>query len=142
MRKPDFAAHTSLRPAWVEINLTQLRRNLAIINEDVQSFNQTRKTPLRWCAVVKDDAYGHGAVALAREALLAGASYLAVATLEEAIELQDAKIRAPILIFGERPTEEIEECIRRDPFHIIQGTISIIRVPSVQRRKVRIFRPL
>jgi len=114
MRKSDFAVRTTPRPAWIEINLTQLRRNLAIIGEDMRRFNQARKTPLRWCAVVKDNAYGHGAVALAREALLSGASYLAVATLEEAIELHEAKIRAPILIFGERPAQEIEECVRRD----------------------------
>jgi alanine racemase len=131
MRKSDFATHTSLRTAWVEINLSQLRRNLAIISEDMQRFNHARQTPLRWCAVVKDDAYGHGAVALAREVLTTGSSYLAVATLEEAVELQEAKVRAPIMIFGERPTEEIEECVRRDFTFFVNDAIQANRVNTV-----------
>ncbi len=114
MRKSDFANPLPHRPAWVEINLIQLRHNLSIISEDMQRHNAQDHAPVRWCAVIKDNAYGHGAVAMARETLLAGASYLAVATLEEAIELQEAKIRAPILIFGERSAQEIEECIRCD----------------------------
>jgi alanine racemase len=133
MRKSDFANPLPHRPAWIEINLTQLRRNLGIIQQDMQRFNQTR-TPLRWCAVVKDDAYGHGALALAREGLIAGASYLAVATLEEAIEFQDARIRAPILIFGERPFEEIEECIRRDFTFFVNDAAQAKRVNTICRQ--------
>lgn len=128
------ATISPLRPAWVEINLAQVRRNLAIIGEDMQRFNQTRKTPLHWCAVVKDNAYGHGAMELAREVLVAGASYLAVATLEEAIELQDAKIRAPILVFGERPTEEIEECVRRDFTFFVNDAAQAERVNQLCRK--------
>lgn len=52
------------------------------------------------CAVVKADAYGHGAVAIARILEKAGADYLAVAFLEEAVELRSAKIAAPILVCG------------------------------------------
>jgi alanine racemase len=120
-------------PAWLEINITQLRRNLAIIREDMQRYNAQGHAPLRWCAVVKDNAYGHGAVAIARETLLAGASYLAVATLEEAIELQGAKIRAPILIFGERPKEEIEECGRRDFTFFVNDAAQAHRVNQLCR---------
>ncbi|HEY2535551.1 MAG TPA: alanine racemase [Solirubrobacteraceae bacterium] len=52
------------------------------------------------CAVVKADGYGHGAVQCARAALQAGASWLAVATVEEAAQLRDAGIEAPVLIMG------------------------------------------
>jgi alanine racemase len=52
------------------------------------------------CAVVKADGYGHGAVECARVALGAGAAWLAVATIDEAAELRDAGIEAPILIMG------------------------------------------
>jgi alanine racemase len=54
----------------------------------------------RLCAVVKADGYGHGAIECARVALRAGATWLAVATVEEAHELRDAGIEAPILIMG------------------------------------------
>lgn len=122
------------RPAWVEINLTQLRRNLTIINDDMQRLNAQRHSPLRWCAVVKDNAYGHGAVELSREILLAGASYLAVATLEEAIELQEAKIRAPIMIFGERPEEELKECVRHDFTFFVNDVSQTQRVNQLCRQ--------
>jgi alanine racemase len=52
------------------------------------------------CAVVKADGYGHGAVECALAALRAGATWLAVVTIEEASELRDAGIEAPILIMG------------------------------------------
>lgn len=52
------------------------------------------------CAVVKADGYGHGAVECATAALRAGTTWLAVATIEEASELRDAGIEAPILIMG------------------------------------------
>jgi alanine racemase len=93
-----------LRPAWVEIDLAQLRRNLEIIRNDMPRA-------LRWCSVVKDDAYGHGAVAIAAETLAAGASCLAVATIAEGLELRDANLQAPILVFGERTEEELEYCL-------------------------------
>jgi alanine racemase len=51
-------------------------------------------------AVVKADGYGHGAVAVAREAVSAGASFLGVATVEEALELRDGGITSPILVLG------------------------------------------
>jgi alanine racemase len=54
----------------------------------------------RLCAVVKADGYGHGAVECATAALGAGATWLAVATVEEAEELRDAGIEAPVLIMG------------------------------------------
>ncbi len=54
----------------------------------------------RLCAVVKADGYGHGAVECARAALRAGASWLAVATVQEAAELREAGIEAPVLIMG------------------------------------------
>jgi len=124
----------TLRHAWLEINLIQLRRNLSIIREDMQRQNAHRHAPQRWCAVVKDKAYGHGAVELAREVLLAGASYLAVATLEEAIELQEARVRAPMMIFGERPAEEIEECIRRDFTFFVNDAAQAQRVNQLCRQ--------
>ena len=57
------------------------------------------------CAVVKADGYGHGAVAVARAALEGGATWLAVALVEEGVNLREAGIEAPILLLSEPPVE-------------------------------------
>lgn len=62
--------------------------------------------------VVKDLAYGHGAIPVAQHAVKAGCKRLAVATMDEAIGLRDAGIKVPILIFGERTTEELKYCLK------------------------------
>lgn len=79
--------------AWVEINLDSIRHN-------VQQFCRILRPTTDLMAVVKADAYGHGAVAVARTALTAGATWLGVATVPEGIELRQAGIQAPILIMG------------------------------------------
>ena len=96
----------SWRPAWIEIDLARLRRNFEIIFAD-------KPARVALLSVVKDQAYGHGAATVARAALNAGASYLGVATLGEALELRQAGVRAPILIFGERPPDQYEDCVRQ-----------------------------
>lgn len=63
-------------------------------------------------AVVKADAYGHGAIAVARAALAAGATWLGVATADEAFELRDAGIDGRILIFGPVAPRWIERLVR------------------------------
>ena len=94
----------STRPVWVEIDLKQLRRNFEIINQD-------KPKNLAILSVVKDQAYGHGAVQVAKIALEYGSQYLAVANLDEAIELRENEFGAPIFIFGERTEEELKLCI-------------------------------
>lgn len=79
--------------AWVEIDLNALAGNVSAI----KSFLAPQT---RLMAVVKADAYGHGAVTVARTALAHGADCLAIATLAEGVELRQAGINAPILILG------------------------------------------
>ena len=79
--------------AWVEINLDALAHNVKTIKAMLPP-----KTDLM--SVVKADAYGHGAVTVARVALNAGATWLGVATVPEGIELRQAEIDAPILVMG------------------------------------------
>lgn len=81
-----------LRPTWAEISLPALRRNLA----RVRSLAGPRKV----MAVVKADAYGHGAVEVAAQLERGGVDWFGVATVEEAIELRAAGIRKPILLLG------------------------------------------
>jgi alanine racemase len=62
-------------------------------------------------AVVKADGYGHGAVPVARAALAAGASWLGVCTLEEALALRDAGIEAPLLSWLHLPDEDFAPAV-------------------------------
>ncbi len=85
--------------AWVEIDLAALAHNVRQLKSLLSP-----KTALM--AVVKADAYGHGAIAVAQTVLQSGASWLGVATIPEGIELREAGIKAPILILGATHTPE------------------------------------
>jgi alanine racemase len=86
------------------INLAAIERNCAEL---------ASRTP-RLCAVVKANAYGHGAVECARAALAGGAWGLAVAAAAEASELRDAGIRAPILVMGALTRAELRQALDAD----------------------------
>jgi len=79
--------------AWVEINLAALAHN-------VQTLKALLPNNTDLMSVVKADAYGHGAVTVARVALKSGATWLGVATVPEGMELRQAGIDAPILVMG------------------------------------------
>ncbi|WP_242057184.1 MULTISPECIES: alanine racemase [Oscillatoriales] len=85
--------------AWVEIDLAALGHN-------VRQLKSILSPQTALMAVVKADAYGHGAVTVARTVLQNGASWLGVATIPEGIELREAGIEAPILILGATHTPE------------------------------------
>jgi len=81
------------RPSWVEIDLNAFIHNFLLIKKKLPP--QTKIL-----AVVKADAYGHGAIPLARKFLQGGGDYLGVSGIEEGIVLRRAGIQAPILILG------------------------------------------
>jgi alanine racemase len=83
------------RPAWAEIDLGALAHNTALLAR--------LAAPAGLCAVVKADGYGHGAAAVARTVLRAGAASLAVALVDEGVELRRAGIEAPVLLLSEPP---------------------------------------
>jgi alanine racemase len=85
--------------AWVEINLSALAHNVRQLNQWVGATTELM-------AVVKADAYGHGAVMVAQTVLQHGATWLGVATIPEGIELREAGIEAPILLLGASNTPE------------------------------------
>ena len=104
----DFnSTNFPLRPAWTEIDLGRLRRNLQLIRRDLPAR-------VKLLAIAKDEAYGHGALDVARIALEEGASCLGVSTLEEAMTLRDAGIKAPMLLLGERQEAELPWCVAQD----------------------------
>ncbi len=77
---------------WAEIDLSAVRHNVSVLARTVR--------PASVAAVVKADAYGHGAVTVSRAALEAGATLLCVFTVAEAATLREAGIDAPILVLG------------------------------------------
>lgn len=89
----NFSEVSKQQRAWVEVNQGALAFN-------VKQLKSTLKPRTTLMAVVKADAYGHGAVEVAKTVLMAGADWLAVATLGEGVELRRAGITAPILILG------------------------------------------
>lgn len=91
------------RNVWAEVDLSAIAHN-------VQVTRKVLKPGTKICAVVKADAYGHGAVPVATAALAAGVNYLAVSMTQEALELREAGIMAPILILGTM-TEEHEKAL-------------------------------
>ena len=86
--------------ALAEINLAAIERNIALLRGRLRPGT-------RFCAVVKADAYGHGAPAVATAALAAGADLLGVATAGEARELRRAGVTAPIMVLGAVSLQEL-----------------------------------
>jgi alanine racemase len=93
-----------LRPTWVEISLSRLRRNF----QRIQELAGARKV----MAVIKADAYGHGAVPVAKCLAECGVDWFGVATVEEALEIRGAGIQQPILLLG--------GLYMSDPAHLIE----------------------
>jgi alanine racemase len=85
--------------AWVEIDRAALQHN-------VRQLKRWVGDRVELLAVIKADAYGHGAVTVARSVLAAGAEWLAVATIEEGGQLREANITAPILVLGAAHTPD------------------------------------
>src|SRR5579884_1868863 len=92
--------------AWAEISLDAIRDNVRALLGAAPGA--------RLLAVVKADAYGHGAVEVARAAVASGAWGLGVATVEEGVELRRAGLASPVLILGPAPPEHLETAVGHD----------------------------
>lgn len=90
---------TRHRPTVATVDLDAIRHNVRTL--------RAASGGAELCAVVKANAYGHGAVPVARACLDAGAWHLAVSSVEEAQELRAADIDAPLLLFSEPPVDAI-----------------------------------
>jgi len=113
------------RPTIAEINLDAIAKNVRRIRDYVH--------PAEVMAVVKADAYGHGAIPVAQTALSVGASQLGVALLEEGIELRRAKIEAPILVFGGFFEKQIDSFIANN----LQFTLYDLRLAEIVSRRAQ-----
>src|SRR5579872_3443988 len=93
-------------PAWIEVDLTQLRKNISIL----RAF----ACKSLFCLPVKANAYGHGLCPVSKAAEKAGVDYLAVAHLQEGAKLRKDGISIPILVLGAIHEEQIEDLIDFD----------------------------
>ncbi|MBU8910407.1 MAG: alanine racemase [Desulfobacterales bacterium] len=84
----------------MEYPLVKACIDLDVIQKNIQNLKQITDKKSKFMAVVKADGYGHGAVKVAQKALQSGADWLGIARLNEAVELREAGIEAPLLVFG------------------------------------------
>jgi len=109
----------SIVPSRVEIDTEALASNVKLIKNHIGD-------EIELMAVVKANGYGHGAVTVARTALLNGATFLAVANMAEAMELRDAGITAPILVLSYVPTFAVRQAIQQD-IHVALFDLELAR---------------
>jgi alanine racemase len=96
-------AQARSRPAWAEIDLAAVTHNARVLSALVR--------PSVLCAVVKAHGYGHGGPAVAKAALAGGATGLAVAVVDEGVELRQHDVRGPILLLSECGAEAVETAL-------------------------------
>ena len=95
---------STLRRTWAEIDLDAIRHNYEVLRRRIGE-------DVIFLGVVKADAYGHGAVHVARTLQELGADYLGVSSLDEAMELRANGIVMPILILGHTPADQVPNLI-------------------------------
>jgi alanine racemase len=120
-----------LRPTWVEVSLSKLRRNY----ERVQRLAGSRKV----MAVIKADAYGHGAVAVANCLAGCGADWFGVASVEEALELRAAGITQSILLLGGLYMSDPADLVK---FQLTPSVSSTARLDTYAECARRYARPI
>jgi len=115
------------RPTWVEIDLDHLKNNI----EEVRRV--TDKNALV-TAVIKADAYGHGALKVIDTLLENGADRLAVAALNEALEIREKYSEVPILILGYTPDEGIEKVIRNNIIQTVYSEEQVAHISETAKK--------
>jgi alanine racemase len=114
----EILSRVATRPTWADVSLATLRQNFRTVQKHVG-------VGVTVCAVVKADAYGHGAVECSRALEAEGARWLGVTSLDEAIPLREAGVRANILLMTGFWRGEESEIVRLhltptvwEPWHI------------------------
>jgi alanine racemase len=142
LRPRRAAPADAVRPTRAEVNLAHLRHNLRVLERAVTPDGTPDGTPEGgarrpqiW-GVLKADAYGHGAPAVARTLERAGIAGLCVALLEEAVELRAAGIRVPLLVMGGLyglRRDGIEEIIANDLTPVVYDAGQVERIAAFAR---------
>lgn len=118
---------STLKRTWAEIDLDALTHNYHVLRERIGK-------DVKFLGVVKADAYGHGSVQVSRLLQELGADYLAVSSIDEAIELRHNNITMPILILGHTPKEQVSQLIK---YHITQAVTCKAKALEYSEEAVR-----
>lgn len=122
----------STKRTWAEIDLSAIRHNYHAIRSVLPEG-------CRFLGVVKADAYGHGALKVAKLLEQEGAEYLAVSCLDEAMELRNGGISMPILILGHTPAEYTEQLIDN---HITQTSTCLAKAEEYAQEAAKLGKTL
>ena len=117
---------------WAEIDLSALRHNYHAIRNSLPRG-------CRFLGVVKADAYGHGALRVAKLLEEEGADYLAVSCLDEAMELRQAGIAMPVLILGHTPAEYTAQLIE---YNITQTSTCLAKAEEYSAEAAKLGKTL
>ena len=118
---------STLRRTWAVIDLDALKENYEKLRRHIGP-------DVKFLGVVKADAYGHGAIRVAEVLEKRGADYLAVSSIDEAMELRLGGIAMPILILGHTPREQVEKLIEN---HITQAVTCKAKAMEYSEEAVR-----
>ena len=123
---------STLKRTWSEIDLDALKYNYHILRKKIGP-------DVKFLGVVKADAYGHGSVMVSRLLEKEGADYLAVSSIDEAMELRVNGIKMPILILGHTPKEQVERLIE---YNITQAVTCLSKAEEYSGEALRLGQTL
>lgn len=116
-----------LRPVWAEVDLDRLAHNM----REIRRISKSKEI----IAVIKADGYGHGALDIAPTLLENGATRIAVAVLNEAVELRRGGIKAPIMVLGFTPPSLVDMLLRYDIEQTIYSYDLAREISNLARKK-------
>ncbi len=116
-----------MHPSWIEVDLNQFRNNIQIVRRHIGNR--------LYCLPVKANAYGHGLCKIGQVADAAGINYLGVAHLQEGIDLRNAGVKIPILVFGAIHEEQITDFIHHGLEFSISSRFKADQVAEACQRK-------
>ena len=119
---------STLKRTWSEIDLDTLLYNYNLLKKRIGEN-------VKFLGVVKADAYGHGAIMVSKKLEEAGADYLAVSSIDEAMELRVNGIKMPILILGHTPKEQVSRLIE---YNITQAVTCLSKAKEYSEEAVKL----
>lgn len=109
-------------------NLAEIEINLENLSQNIKNLKGLIKPKTQFMAVVKSNAYGHGIIEISKAAIEAGADWLGVVNIDEAVELRENNIHKPILILGEVLNDDLRTAANKD---ISVALISLEKIREV-----------
>ena len=117
-----------------EYNRVVSEINLDAIGYNIRKIREITDKNAKIMAVVKADAYGHGAVEVAKVALYNGADALAVAITDEGIQIRENNIKVPVLVLGYTPEMKLEDCVKYDLIQTVYNLEMAKNISNVAKR--------